>query len=319
MEDLTANSAVIDVLFVAAGTDYRAYESLRRLKDWNIEIKQLFVINFSERGRLVFDAGVQDSYFQFRELATGPVTEIIASFEDPASLFQEVAEIPLLSQTDLRIGLDISCFTKPFFFGLLKLFQTRLSIRTVRVFYTEPRSYVFHGGLYDAYHASSGPTTITELPSFVGRTTRDTERLLVLQLGFEGDLAHEINEDVAPNRTILINGFPGLFPKFKDISLVNNERLVGAESNKRRYSRANNPFDSYNVLEEISCSTQEDVFINVAPLGTKPMALGACLFALHNPNVRIIYPKPETYALEMTLECSHSWSYNIPLLLEKPI
>jgi hypothetical protein len=234
-------------------------------------------------------------------------------------VFQEIAEIPLLSEAGVKIGLDISCFTKPFFFGLLKLFQRRCGVRSVRVFYTEPRSYVFRGGLYDAFHASSGPTTIIELPSFVGRATRDGERVLVVQLGFEGDLAHEINEDVAPNRTILVNGFPGLFPKFKDISLVNNEKLVGAESNKRRYSRANNPFDSYNVLDDILTRSQQNAFINIAPLGTKPMALGACLFALHNPRVRIIYPKPEAYALEVTRECNKSWSYTIPLLLDEQV
>jgi len=60
------------------------------------------------------------------------------------------------------------------------------------------------------------------------------------------------------------------------------------------YSKANNPFEIYNLLQGIKIKTPNN-FINIAPLGTKPMALGACLFALHNPAVRIIYPLPDAY------------------------
>ena len=54
-------------------------------------------------------------------------------------------------------------------------------------------------------------------------------------------------------------------------------------------------------------------YLNIAPLGTKPMALGACLFAIHNPEVRVIYPIPDKYENLTTEECWDSWVYGIPL------
>ncbi|MEM8493426.1 MAG: hypothetical protein AAF756_21625 [Pseudomonadota bacterium] len=307
----------IQCLIVAAGTDYRAYEPLRKIRSAGVDLGELIVVNFLEREEAVRKAGLADNYFEFRDLVSCPVQEVSASFSDPAEFFQKIVSLSPLDDEATAISIDISCFTKPFFFGLLKLFGTVLNRLVCNVIYTEPRSYVFREGLFDSFHASSGPTTVTELPSFVGRPARATERVLVIQLGFEGLLAREITEDVAPVRTILVNGFPGLAPKFKDISLISNEKLVGADSNKRICSRANNPFDSYNALDSILMEHGEKFFINIAPLGTKPMALGACLVALHNPNVRIIYPHPEEYALEFTHECCESWFYVVPLTLSE--
>jgi hypothetical protein len=43
------------------------------------------------------------------------------------------------------------------------------------------------------------------------------------------------------------------------------------------------------------------------------MALGACLFALHNPEVRVIYPLPEEYDDKYSEQCWNSWVYKLPL------
>jgi hypothetical protein len=82
---------------------------------------------------------------------------------------------------------------------------------------------------------------------------------------------------------------------------------------KIRYTKANNPFDTYNLLQSIKEQAETNTFINIAPLGPKPMALGACLFALHNPDVRIIYPLPENYEKKYSDDCWNSWVYNFPL------
>ncbi len=96
-------------------------------------------------------------------------------------------------------------------------------------------------------------------------------------MGFDSDLSKEINVDVSPTETVVINGFPSYSSKFKDISLVTNERLVGDSNIKIKYARANNPFEVYNLLENIKSEDKDNTFMKFAPLGTKPMALGACL------------------------------------------
>ena len=160
-----------------------------------------------------------------------------------------------------------------------------------------------------------GPLIPLEIPGYAGSDFRGQERLLVILLGFDGDLAKEIDEDVAPEHTIAVNGFPGYALKFKDISLICNEKLINKKAKVVSYSRANNPFETYNLLEKLK-KDHENFFINIAPLGTKPMALGACMFAIHNPEVRIIYPIPKDYMKVTTDECWKSWAYNIPLCID---
>ena len=112
----------------------------------------------------------------------------------------------------------------------------------------------------------------------------------------------------------MVNGFPSYAPKFKDISLIANEKLTSDKDVQIIFSKANNPFDVFNLLESIKNKKHNDrPFINIAPLGTKPMALGVCLFALYYPEVRVVYPLPETYEKITTDNCWNSWRYLIPL------
>ena len=96
--------------------------------------------------------------------------------------------------------------------------------------------------------------------------------------------------------------------------MIANEKLTSDRDIKIEFSRANNPFEAFNLLEDIKNQNQTS-FINIAPLGTKPMALGACLFALYYPDVRVVYPLPATYEKVTTNKCWNSWRYLIPLNL----
>ena len=49
-------------------------------------------------------------------------------------------------------------------------------------------------------------------------------------------------------------------------------------------------------------------------LGSKPMALGACMFALRNPDiVKVSYPFPKTHRIHTSIEVSDVWRYRIGL------
>jgi hypothetical protein len=184
----------------------------------------------------------------------------------------------------------------------------------VDVFYTEPMSYVIPKGLIRSYKKSVGPLSVVEVPGFPGRTRGRTRSGLVITLGFDGDLSAFISDEVTPTFIVIVNGFPAYSPKFKDISLINNERLLnyaGGQSNIS-YCRASNPFDLFNLLVKLQ-RDNSDAFFNIAPLGPKPMALGACMFALAENSVRVLYPMPEKYASKTTSKCWHSWRYTIPL------
>lgn len=306
------NSSIneLDYFILSSGSDARAYKVLATANFQARRHPKVIMLHFKER---VAGKKPKDSLFDYKKLNIKNLQEIDCEIKAPNSVLKALT----LNNPNGRkkIGLDISCFTKPYFYFLIKLLKEKFNVKNVSAYYTEPQSYLFPKGLFDLFHTSKGPLSITEIPGYSGLEARGAKRKLVILLGFDGDLSKEINEDVAPNSTIVVNGFPSYAPKFKDISLIANEKLVGDESIEVRYAKANNPFDVYNLLAAIKDESDRNTFINVAPLGTKPMALGACLFALHNSAVRVVYPLPQEYEDKYSTACWNSWSYHLPLAL----
>lgn len=301
----------LDYMILACGSDSRAYEILSRFKKKGIVIKKTIVIEFKERLEGIDET---DSLHSYKADSIPNLQEISCEIRNPSSCLEDLIKNDI-KETDI-VGIDISCLTKPYLYFLIKLLKERFKITSLNVFYTEPQSYLFTKGLFNTFHTSSGPLEILEIPGYSGQEERDSKRKLVILLGFDGDLSKEINEDVSPSETIVVNGFPSYTPKFKDISLIANEKLVSDHNIQVEYSKANNPFEVYNLLQSIKEKYQDELaFINVAPLGTKPMALGACLFALHNPTVRVVYPLPENYEKKYADMCWNSWKYVLPLTI----
>ncbi len=298
----------LDCFIIAAGADYRSYKNLEKLVDTGCEIEKLIVFDFPQR-HMKSDLEYSYAYCKYESIFIGETIKIKADITDSTTCIPNlISSIEIMSSYD--IGLDISCFTKPYFYVLLK-YLAFIQMNQLLVFYTQPRAYRFSDESYCSFRSSSGPISVGEVPSFPGTDDRKDERMLVVLLGFDGDLSSEISEIVAPTKTVIVNGFPSFETKFKDISLINNEKLVNLSS-KLLYSKSSNPFEIYNTLKAL-VSEHDDAAINIAPLGNKPMALGACLFAIHNPQVRIIYPYPEKYENITTDSCSLSWVYKLSL------
>ena len=311
LQDATRSIADLDFMILSSGSDSRAYQVLSSANLTRRNSPKVLMLHFTER---LAGRKRSDFLFRYATLRIKHLQEINCAIKDPSSSLKE------LENNDFgptkKIGIDISCLTKPYFYFLIKLFKERFGLLRLSVYYTEPKSYLFPKGSFDTFHTSSGPLSITEIPGYSGVELRGAKRKLIILLGFDGDLSKEINEDVAPNETLVVNGFPAYAPKFKDISLIANAKLVRDEKNITvKYARANNPFEVYNLLETIKDKSERNTFINVAPLGTKPMALGACLFALHNADVRVIYPLPDKYEDKYSNSFWNSWVYDLPLEL----
>ena len=300
-----------DYFFVACGSDFRAYQVLRKSRDYGISINKIFAFDFKQRNEGLDPEGIK-AYESYDILGIN-MDRVSCSISDPSACVKTLVDIDPGLVNSNNIAIDISCFTKPYFFCLLKYLKEKTNIDSITIFYTEPLSYIFAEGTYRSYHSTSGSLSVVEIPGFPGNDTRTTKKILVVLLGFDGELALSIENEVAPDDIVIITGFPAYSPKFKDISLINNEKLLG--SKLVNYTRANNPFETFNLLERLYIQ-EAAAFFNVAPIGTKPMALGACLFALAHPAVRIIYPFPDKYTNETTRECWNSWSYEIPFRIE---
>lgn len=304
--DSVRNMVDFDFFILSSGSDSRAYRVWSECQ--SVSKNTVVLVHFRER---LEGLSSGDPLYDFRKRNCNKLREIQCEIKDPSSCLEGLEQNAF--SENANIAMDISCFTKPYIFFLLKLLQQKFGIRKLSVFYTEPKSYLFPSGLFSSFRTNTGPLTPWEIPGFSGLEVRGAKRKLIILLGFDGDLSKEINEDVSPSETIVVNGFPSYTQKFKDISLIANEKLVSDHNIVVKYARANNPFDVYNLLQSIKDERRDSSFINVAPLGTKPMALGACLFALHNPDVRIVYPLPDFYENKYSDMSWNSWYYELPL------
>ena len=168
-------------------------------------------------------------------------------------------------------------------------------------------------GLYFAYEEDVVEREYTPLSEyFTSAVSRDV--VLVCFLGFERLISKYIHERKEHSDVIAINGFPAYYPKLKDISLAHNYELISTIGlNCVRYAQANNPFSAYNTLVEIKDSNT-DKLLDICVLGSKPMALGACMFALRNPQiVKVSYPFPKASRVHTSIEVSNLWLYTITL------
>ena len=128
------------------------------------------------------------------------------------------------------------------------------------------------------------------------RDIDDDRALFVPLLGFEGARLTFMTEHVLPEREHVwpVIGVPGFRPEYPFYSFLGNSlplRESGAWHSVR-FAAANCPFSLYYVLAELS-NENPGRFLRVAPIGTKPHAVGAVLYYLtHEATVEILYDHP---------------------------
>ena len=133
---------------------------------------------------------------------------------------------------------------------------------------------------------------------------------MIIFLGFEGVLASKVTEDIQYEELLLVNNLPSFFPKYKDICVINNYDLLSTHRSKLLYVPANNPFETFNFLDSVFDGKSS---LCVAPLSTKPVALGVCLYAMSHKTLRIVYPTSEHYNDHRTNKVLNTNIYSIPL------
>ena len=171
--------------------------------------------------------------------------------------------------------------------------------RELWLVYTEPDKY--------QAHKSPTPPELFDLSERVGDVEAipgmarleapapGTPLLLVIFLGFEGGRARHITTTVDPEPTIVpIVGVPGMHAEYPTQAVeCNGEFLRNTEAlTEIRWVDAVCPFSVRDLLKDIA-GEYTDSYMYIAPIGTKPHALGALLYALAYPTkCQIIYDHP---------------------------
>ena len=207
-----------------------------------------------------------------------------------------------------NIVIDISCILTPYLFLLLKCLYLWNKEATISVINTIPFDYSFSKSPFTSYRSFYGDLKMEEIFGFSGSNGGCENKELYIFAGFEGALALKVIEDIDYNQLFLVNALPSYYQKYKDISVINNYQLIVSHNCKKLYTPAINPFETYNLLNRY---VKKDTNVSIAPLCTKPIALGICLYALEHDNVRIIYPFSDRYESDRSHDVHKAYVYRI--------
>lgn len=304
----------IDLFIASISGEERCSRVWNMLNESDMTVNQKIVFYFEEVIQSLGSGGEQ-KYDELFDVNDGE--KIHSKLYDEISCLAALEERLNVDDRDIsnsKILLDISTMTKPYFFIIIKYLINEKKCTSLYLSYTEPQLYYQpqDGG----YFFTRGTSRSSDIPAYSGRKDVGKKTALVVLLGFEGERSSEVVRSVDPDITIPVNGFPAYRPEFKDVSMLQNEEILKEPEtfSKLRYAPAKDPFETKIVLEEIYTDYHNNYNICISPLGTKPMALGACLFALEHPDVSVIYPYPYKYNFKSSERYSDTWIYNVEMI-----
>jgi hypothetical protein len=167
------------------------------------------------------------------------------------------------------------------------------------VVYVEPKHYRFsaaptEGEIFDLSERILG---IDPIPGFVALSDDPEEDVCFIPLlGFEGTRLAFILENVQPpgGKVVPVVGVPGFKMEYPFYTYHGNRSALTDTRSWRnvRYAAANCPFSVFHLLEEVAAEHAQDV-LKIAPIGTKPHALGAVLYTITSRRrVELVYDHP---------------------------
>jgi len=177
----------------------------------------------------------------------------------------------------------------------------RLRFPNISMLYLEPEWYYRHrrDHVLDRrkFELSDEVDVFSGVPGSLMRLRQDQPTRTVFLVGYEGDRLEQALEQtsVKPSRCAVVFGVPAFRPGWEMDSFANNvnvivERRIAANI---LFAAAQNPLSAYQSIEKVrrSCSAGERLLL--VPIGTKPHAVGAALFACEHDDVGVIYDHPK--------------------------
>lgn len=207
--------------------------------------------------------------------------------------------------------------TAPLLKGAIAAYRKGL-FKEVRIIYAEPieykiKQFTSEGISNDLSEQIEG---IDPLPGFASIIpSNDEDTLFVPLLGFEGGRFTYLVENIQPpyDNIYPIIGVPGFRFEYPFVAYWGNRKPLQETQAWRKvlFAAANSPVELFDLLRRIH-KKKPHATLKIAPIGTKPHAIGAILYALENPRTaELIYDNPKrikqrTDGVGQILECSVS-------------
>lgn len=300
--DITEASQVAEydaeVFILASGSDDRAIAMLDKLKETPNSITKVLLLKYD-----AFDINLLKTAFPSADIAIIDVSGDSVSFLLNLQDNEEILKFR-------KMLIDVTSIRIPEMFVLLKSLKLLNENVCLRIAYSTPIEYEFEAEPFTSYHSYFGNLKTIDLVGFGGISEDMSHTQMIIFLGFEGVLSAKVSEDVRYDKLTVVNNLPSFFEKYKDISVINNFDLLARRHERIRYVPANNPFETFNFLAD---QLADDEPACVAPLSTKPVALGVCLYALAHHNLRVVYPAADEYKHHRANSVHNTYLYGVKL------
>ena len=287
-----------DVFILASGGDDRSTAMLNILGNATNNIGKILFLKYNEFDESILKRALPNADIITIQVPPDSVSFLLALQQNRKNLESH------------KILMDITSIRIPEMFTILKMLKLFDTETPLRIAYSTPIEYEFDEEPFTSYHSYYGNLKTIDLIGFGGTSEDMAHSQMVIFLGFEGVLSAKVNEDVRYNKLTVVNNLPSFFEKYKDISVINNYDLLAGRHEKLRYVPANNPFEIYNFLKDLLEDNEQAC---VAPLSTKPVALGVCLYALAHDNLRVVYPTADEYKPHCANSVHNTYLYNIEI------
>ena len=200
-----------------------------------------------------------------------------------------INKICAICGTKLSVIIDATTLNIVDILYILKALIKNEQTIEIQILYIEPKEYNFKNSSisqFDDFTLSSAYKEFPPVPGFtlmtVGKKLEDMD--LIAFLGFErARLGHIFNSDdgATYSKFTPIVPLPGFKPGWENRTLGNHIDFFTPKYKlgSIKYVSANNPYQSYQLLEEISKTRKN---FRIAPIGTKPNAIGCAIFLINN-------------------------------------
>jgi hypothetical protein len=280
-----------DVFICCAGFEERCFGSFNRFK--NFTPRNSFIISYER------DA-IGSKYAKTMHSMLKGSKSILTSGKDPVNSFAALAaDIRKLglNPRDSVITIDVTVLTKRHILLLLRMLDDMELFNSIRVLYTEPRNYSTELFL----PMSSGLRQIDVVPGFVNVQPLGRPLMLVVLLGYEGDRAMALFNELDPNETMMIVPRPAYHAEWEGRTQQMNSTLINLLGEEKiRFVDSRDPYLVSDELERILIGNTRLSLSNlnccISPLGTKPQTIGLYLFwRKHRFEFSIVYAEPLKY------------------------
>ncbi|WP_437225975.1 hypothetical protein SH661x_004340 [Planctomicrobium sp. SH661] len=219
---------------------------------------------------------------------------IECSEKDPANcLRQQITSLTrFVLDQQAPIVIDISVFTKRHLLMLLRWCDDMSAWGRLTIVYSEPEDYV----VSEFIPLTFGLESLQQIPGSPGVADCSRPVHLVLFLGYEGDRALAVYEQVQPMHTTIVIPSPPFRPEWEGRTQIFNRDLLSLTGDEPcQQSDALDPEDTTNLLQQLFVDNvrRGPNAVVISPLGTKPQTLGlfAYLREAHDPPA-VIYASP---------------------------